>query len=111
MRNKLYQDNAAVLLTVIVLVMVLSVIVISVMSVSITQVQTSQEIVDSIKAESLAQSEFLKFHQEMTSLDTNSLADIDEVSLDGKRFIFSGISTSTESTPNDTLGLTFNIEY
>jgi len=111
MVKRIFSENAAVLLTVIVLIMVLSVIVIGVMSVSITQVKSSQEIIDSIKAEYIAQSEFLKFHQEMTSLDTNSLSDIEDVRLDGKIFSFSGVTSSDASTPNDTLGLTFNIAY
>jgi predicted PurR-regulated permease PerM len=111
MKNNLRNNSAAVLLTVIVLITLLSVIVATLISTNISQLKMSQGVVDDIKTEYLADSEFKKFHQEMTTLGTNSLNAISDYDLDDKEYSFSSVSTTNSSTPNNTWQLTFNMEY
>ena len=105
----LHNQSAAVLLTVIVLTMVLSVIVISIMSITVGQVKSSQSVIDELKADYLAQAYFLKYHQEMTTLGTNSLGTIPDSILDNKSFSVS--SASSDTGPNDTTELTMTVSY
>lgn len=110
MRRHCNNRSGTVLFTVIVLTMILSVIVISIMSTSVGQVKSSQFVIDELKAEYLAESEFQRFHQEMTLNGMNSLGSLGNVVLDTKTFSFESVDSSGTG-PHDTMRLIFNLTF
>ena len=98
-------QHGAVLLTVLVITMILTVVVISVMSVSVSQVKSSQQVIDDVKAEYLAEAYFYKYHQEKISSGASALPNPESVALDSKTFTITGAetpSTAGSPNPNDT---------
>jgi Tfp pilus assembly protein PilX len=111
MKNKNFKDNnqGVILLTVIMLIMVLSIVAVSIMSIHTSQVTTSVKVVDTIKAEELAQGVFYQYHQQ--KLDGTGSTPSSET-MDGRTF---AVTVNAEAGlftgPNSTGTVSVNINY
>jgi Tfp pilus assembly protein PilX len=113
MRIKHFTNNnqGVILLTVIMLTMVLSIVAISIMSIHTSQVTTSIKVIDTIKAEQLAQGVFYQYHQRV--VDGTGSTPTSEI-MDGRTFavtLNSEVGGVGQTGPNSTSTVSVNINY